>query len=430
MTISPQSSRFTSMKGSLLISSLTLAMALASPLPRYRSVPFTAFSHHTYSNPMSNSVYPKTYSVYPKSNSFYPKSNSVYPKTSAYPTMSKTAPEALTGTASLAPSSPTAAAALAYMKTLDSNDLCGASSLAYLESIIAGGSPADANLAASEAYQSAFASGARMVADSPCAAAEASFRSSGSSVLDSAVAFMNSWPGLQQGNPCAVAGKTYIDAVVAGQSQDNAAIASSKAYLGAFSSLARTGKALNDPACAAASKAFIATTDSIPSTSSSASAEAFIEQTLGSSASGFDPACASAATAYIDAFAAGNDSETSNLIAARAFYAEFSKGGSPANSPCIAASKAYAAKSPVVSNTNAAAMVAYMNSAIASGSNSIDPVCAAANLAFLDAKIAQSSDEAAMEIAASAYISALDANNGRDPSAPCAAAAQAFMEAY
>ena len=434
MPISPQSSRFPSMKGSLLLSSLTLAMALASPLPSYRSIPFTTFSHR-----MSNSIYPKTYSVYPKSNSFYPESNSVYPKsnsvyqkTSAYPKMSKTytAPVALTRTASLAPTSATAAAALAYMKTLDSNDICGASSLAYLESIIAGGSPADANLAASEAYQSAFASGARVEAGSPCAAAEASFRSSGSSVLNSAVAFMNSWPGLQQGNPCAVAGKTYIDAVVAGQSQDAATMASSKAYLAAFSSLARTGKALKDPACAAASKAFIASTDSIPSTSSSASAEAFIEQTLGSSASGFDPACASAATAYIDAFADGHDSETSNLIAARAFYAEFSKGGSPANSPCIAASKAYAGKSPIVSKTNAAAMVAYMNSAIASGSNSIDPVCAAANLAFLDAKIAQSSDEAAMESAASAYISALDANNGRDPSAPCAAAAQAFMEAY
>ena len=336
----------------------------------------------------------------------------------------------VTRTASLAPTSPTAAAALAYMKTLVENDLCGASSQAYLRSIIAGGSPADAKNAAAEAYQSAWASGARVAADSPCAAAETSFRSSDSSVLDAAVAYMNSWPGLQEGNPCAVAGKTYIDAVVAGQSQDAAGVASSKAYLGAFSSLARTGRVLNDPACAAASKAFIATTNSIPSTSGSAAAEAFISQTLGSSASGFDPACASAATAYIDAFAAGTDSETSGLIAARAFYAEFGKGGSPANSPCVAASKAYAGKSTVVSKTNAAAMVAYINSAIASGSNTIDPVCAAANLAFLDAKIAKSSDEAAMESAASAYISALDANNGRDPSGPCAAAARAFIETY
>ena len=110
---------------------------------------------------------------------------------------------------------------------------------------------------------------------------------------------------------------------------------SSKAYLGAFSSLARTGKALNDPAFAAASKVFIASTDSIFSTSSSASAKAFISQTLGSSSSRFDTACASAATAYIEAFAAGSNS------------------------------KAYAGKSPIVSKTNTAAMVAYMNSAIA-----------------------------------------------------------------
>ena len=418
------------MKGSLLISSLTLAMALASPHTyyrahssypiHYRSAPFTAFSHRTYSYPKSYSAYPATYSTYPATYRAYPTVSRTY-----------TAPVAITRTASLAPTSPTAAAALAYMKTLGGNNLCGTSSQAYLESIIAGGSPADAKKAAAEVYQSAWASGARVAADSPCAAAETSFRSSDSSVLDAAVAYMNSWPGLQEGNPCAVAGKTYIDAVVAGQSQDAAGVASSKAYLGAFSSLARTGRALNDPACAAASKAFIATTNSIPSTSGSAAAEAFISQTLGSSASGFDPACASAATAYIDAFAAGTDSETSGLIAARAFYTEFAKGGSPTNSPCIEASTAYAGKSPVVSKTDAAAMVAYMNSAIASGiASTIDPVCAAANLAFLDAKINQSSDEVAMESAASAYITALDANNGRDPSGPCAAAAQAFIEAY
>merc|ERR1711994_612170 len=62
---------------------------------------------------------------------------------------------------------------------------------------------------------------------------------------------------------------------------------------------------VNDPACAAASKAFISSNSKDSATA--AAAEAFIDATLTDSATEYDRVCAAAALAYMNSFADGND---------------------------------------------------------------------------------------------------------------------------
>merc|ERR1712222_169180 len=197
---------------------------------------------------------------------------------------------------------PSAESALAYMKVFfGEEDLCSASGLAYLENILKGKTGAEANAAAEAAYKAEWAKGTRLRPGSACEKADIVFKESYNSgkdtILDSALAFVNAWPGLQEGNPCAVSGKAYMEAIIQGKSIDEAGLLSGKAFIKAFGDLARAG-----------------------------SAKAFIDATLTTSSSGYDPVCAASALAYMDAFAAGNDPLTSNLIATKAFYEEYPKG--------------------------------------------------------------------------------------------------------
>merc|ERR1712013_909959 len=144
--------------------------------------------------------------------------------------------------------------------------------------------------------------------------------------------------------------------------------------------------------------------------------------TLSTNFEGYDPVCAASALAYMDSFAAGNDALTSNLIAAKAFYQEYAKGTSPGtNSPCVKATLAYASKSPIASNANSDAMVAFINQAVEDGVGA-DPVCAAA-------KIAKKSDKEAGAASAEAYIQAFAANGGRRSEA-CKKSAEAYIKTF
>merc|ERR1712032_630921 len=112
---------------------------------------------------------------------------------------------------------PSATSALAYMKSyFGDGDLCSESGIAYMKSILSGASGAEANAAAEAAYKAAWAKGARLVPGSACEASEGAFKeaySSGEgSILESARAFVDNWPGLKTGNPCAVSGKAVDDA--------------------------------------------------------------------------------------------------------------------------------------------------------------------------------------------------------------------------
>merc|ERR1711973_997430 len=186
---------------------------------------------------------------------------------------------------------------------------------------------------------------------------------------------------------------------------------------------------MGDPACAAAAKTFIAAANA-PDSASAESAKAFIDATLTASSSGYDPVCAASALAYMDAFASGKDPLTSNLIAAKAFFLEYTKGTTPGvDSPCVKATLAYASRSPSPSPANRDAMVAFINQAVNDREAFFDPVCGAATIAFLDAKIAGKSDKDAGAASAEAYIEAFAANRGRRTEA-CKRSAEAYIKTF
>ena len=100
---------------------------------------------------------------------------------------------------------PTTEAALAYMKEYFGEDLCAAAAQAYMESLLSGESGAKASETAEIAYKAAWRAGARVEPGSPCASAQASFRSSYDSgskniITNAALAWAKSWPGLDEGN--------------------------------------------------------------------------------------------------------------------------------------------------------------------------------------------------------------------------------------
>merc|ERR1712212_757136 len=280
-----------------------------------------------------------------------------------------------------------------------------------MKSILSGASGAEANAAAEAAYKAAWAKGARLVPGSACEASEGAFKeaySSGEgSILESARAFVAPWPGLQTGNPCAVSGKAYMDAIIEGKSVDDAGYLSGRAFIVAFGDLARTGKSIEDPACADAAKAFI------------------------ESANPPDPVCAKSALAYMDAFASGKSALTSNLIAAKAFFEEYAKGSSPGpDSPCVKATLSYSANSPTASKANKDAMLAFINQAVNDGPEVFtDPVCGAATIAYLDSKIEGKTDKEAGADSAEAYIQAFAANGGKRTEA-CKRSAEAYIKTF
>merc|ERR1712088_890191 len=288
-------------------------------------------------------------------------------------------------------SHPAASAGLAYMRNyFGKDDLCGELALAYTETILGGGSGSQAMANAEAAFKDGWSKGARILPGSPCSAAEVAFKEAYASgdadaVMEAALAFVNNWPGLQEGNPCSVSSKAYMDAILAGNSVNSAGLISGKAFIAAVGNAARYGRNINDPACAAAAKAFI-------------------DSTLSSSSSGYDPVCAASALAYMDASASGKNPLTSGLIAAKAFFQEYAKGASPrVHSPCVKAALGFAASSQSPYRTGNNAMVAFVNQAVKQKAF-LDPVCGAASIAFLDAKIAGKSDKKAGAAAAEAYI--------------------------
>merc|ERR1712203_707512 len=220
------------------------------------------------------------------------------------------------------------------------DDLCGELALAYTETILGGGSGSQAMANAEAAFKAGWSKGARILPGSPCSAAEVAFKEAYASgdadaVMEAALAFVNNWPGLQEGNPCSVSSKAYMDAILAGNSVNSAGLISGKAFIAAVGNAARYGRKINDPACAAAAKAFI-NSSNLPGSASVVAAKSFIDSTLTSSSTGYDPVCAASALAYMDASASGKNHLTSGLIAAKAFFQEYAKGASPrVHSPCV-----------------------------------------------------------------------------------------------
>merc|ERR1712106_609096 len=339
--------------------------------------------------------------------------------------------------ASISSKAPSTVAALAYVKSVVKEGLCADAAEAYLESILNGESREEAMGEAARAYITAFNTGERYIEGGACQAAdrawkEARRRGGKDHILDATLAFIRKWPGVQEGNPCAVAGTNYVKQIITGKSHQAVTTASMRGYIKAFKELAEKGESLNDEACHEASRAFF---DAVPDKSDpiiGAGFTAFSDKIFNGNGAVFDPVCLDAMETFIDSHAAGDDLLTSNLKAARSFFKAFVKGSDiPADSPCTTATLSYTkALNTDPSAAGTAGMIAYISEAIKQKDRKVDPVCGAATLAYWDAYIEEKSELAASEAAAIAYIEALDKNPDFDKNSACGKAADAYIEEF
>merc|ERR1711872_454455 len=129
--------------------------------------------------------------------------------------------------------------------------------------------------------------------------------------------------------------------------------------------------------------------------------------------------CGEAGKAYVGAISSGQGPERAALLAAKAFISNANLGSAD-SAACTAGSKGFLGATSG-SNNVLTAMEAFINS----GESGVDPVCIAAAEAYIDAKIANNSDEDALSSAATAYIAAINANLGAG--AGCLNAASQFI---
>jgi len=275
------------------------------------------------------------------------------------------------------------------MKEVGSNDICARATEAYLTKILSGGSVDEANAEATAQYISDYNSGLRSEPGTACEYSDVAWRKAEAEgrdpVVASAVAFMEYWPGLKEGNPCAVSGVDYVNAIIKGATHLEANRLAAKSFGEALKKLAAQGKELKDPACAAATRAFYNAVPEKPSPPNAAAMLAFIDKAFTSFSFEYDPVCWRATEAFFESYADGKDELTSNLHAAEVFLDEFAKAGLaiPADSPCAAATRAYYQKIPnPPSPPNKAAMEAFMDAMIAGGKREPDPVCAESTKAY------------------------------------------------
>merc|ERR1712241_302623 len=119
------------------------------------------------------------------------------------------------------------------------------------------------------------------------------------------------------------------------------------------------------------------------------------------------------------AISSGQGPERAALLAAKAFISNANLGSAD-SAACTAGAKGFLG-STSGSNNVLTAMEAFINS----GNSGGDPVCTAAAEAYIDAKIANNSDEKALTSAATAYVAAINANPGAG--AGCLDAASQFI---
>jgi len=334
-------------------------------------------------------------------------------------------------------SSPSTASALAYVKGLPQDNFCGVPTEVYLQAILDGKSSEEASAEATRAYIEAYNRGERIEKGGACEAAEVAWREAERSgkdpVLQSALAFMKAYPGVREGNPCAVSGVDYVKAIISGKTHLEAGSIATTTFANAFKRFAKQGKPLKDKACKDATKAFFDAVPNKPDPANAAAFQAFADKIFNDDAPAYDPICLASLDAFIDSYNAGDDLLTANLKSARSFFKEFAKGGSrvPADSPCAAATLAYAKeiqKAP--SAPNAAAMIAYITDAITREGREFDPVCAAATEAYFDAYIDGKDEAKANEAAAVAYLESLEKNPDFDINSACGKASQAYIAEF
>ena len=282
--------------------------------------------------------------------------------------------------------------------------VCTAAAGAYIDAKIAKKSDEGALGAAAKAYIASL--GANPGAGAACSKAASSFtgkanpfgpaatpvRLSADPTAAAAANFLNAVGGT---DICAKASKAYLEAVTAGKSAAQATNAAKQAYISAYNAGTRNAPGT---ACAAAEVNFKSNFGSNKNVVLEA-AKAYINAAESTT-------CGEAGKAYVGAISSGQSPERAALLAAKAFISNANLGSAD-SAACTAGAKGFLG-STSGSNNVLTAMEAFINS----GESSVDPVCTAAAEAYIDAKIANNSDEDALTSAASAYIAATSANPG------------------
>merc|ERR1712088_70513 len=248
----------------------------------------------------------------------------------------------------------------------------------------------------------------------------------------------------------------YIDAKIAEKTDEGALGAAAKAYIAALSANPGAGAA-----CAKAASAFTGKANPFKSSPAPAPFRISADPTAAAASNflnavGGTDICAKASKAYVEAVSAGKSAVQAINAAKQAYISAYNSGTRNAQgTPCAAAEvnfksnfgsdknvvleaakayinaaepttcgeagKAYVSAVSSGSTPEKAALLAFINS----GESGVDPVCIAAAEAYIDAKIANNSDEDALSSAATAYIAAINANPGAG--AGCLNAASQFI---
>jgi len=339
-------------------------------------------------------------------------------------------PLAAARSSSLDAKSPSAKAALSYLQGALNLDNCGQLAKIYLETILSGGSVTQANAKATAVYIRNYSAGKRAAPGSPCEASDIAFRQAAAAgqdpVLAAALAFMKSY---ESDSPCFASARDYVESIVAGSSQTEANIKAARAFAQQLKTLVNQGKPTIDEACAASAQAFASSSDT-PSPNAAAM-QAFISKAL-ETGNGFDPVCYRSAERFFESFEAGKTELESTFAAARDFLEGYKNSPTPASrSPCAAATKAYAAasrKSPSVPSQKA--LLAFVDEAVFTDDDGLDPVCGASAEAYFDTYLTGAGEAAASEAAAVAYLEAVGSNADFDTEGPCGRAAAAYIAAF
>merc|ERR1712158_316492 len=259
---------------------------------------------------------------------------------------------------------------------------------------------------------------------------------------------------------CTAAAGAHIDAKIAKKTDEGALGAAAKAYIAALSANPGAGAA-----CAKAASAFTGKANPFKSAPAPAPFRISADPTAAAASNflnavGGTDICAKASKAYVEAVSAGKSAVQATNAAKQAYISAYNSGTRNApGTPCAAAeinfktnfgsnknvvleaAKAYISNAGLGSADSAACTAASkgflgatsgsnnvltaMEAFINSGESGVDPVCIAAAEAYIDAKIANNSDENALTSAATAYIGAINANPGAG--AGCLDAASQFI---
>merc|ERR1711962_1523185 len=317
--------------------------------------------------------------------------------------------------------------------------LCWKSTEAFFDSYAVGNTESQSTSKAAKVFIEEVANGEVSIpAKSPCASATRAYIDNANNPSSHAVkaameAFIDRLTakgGIKADPACSKAAVSYLDAFEAGATESNARLAAAEGFLRAFASGLHIRA--NSP-CLVASKAYFDNIDTKFSPSIAVAMNAFLDAMVAKGNKRvYDPACADATMAYLRAIKKGDYEQTARSKAGLAFINTYKRENVlPAESPCVEAATAYSkASSNLPDSIVNDAMLAYIDEAVLSNTNAVDPVCLASAEAYFKAYSIGASDFAAKEAAGIAYLDAVARSPSFNPRSPCGVAANTYMARF